>query len=217
MNRMREIMSLLASAIQLSLLLTTSASFAPYNIETIAGNGLFLTSGDEGYATNSGLNNPVAIWENSVGTVYIVEKGSHCVRVFSTLDNIIRTFAGVCGSFGFSGDGGKASSAIFNGPSGVNGNTNGDVYITGKSNNRVRVVTSGDLVSTFAGTGSPVTSGDGGQATSAGVNSPLGLWVNSLGYLFIVQNSDAVVRSIDTSGIVTTIAGKILQAFVSLI
>lgn len=193
----------------LLILLRFSLGFAVYDIETIAGNGVALTTGSDGNIGSAGLNNPVAVWENSAGTVYIVEKNSHCVRQYSTTDSIIHDFAGVCAFFGSSGDGGKATSSLLNGPSGVGGNLQGVVFIADKSNNRVRAVAADGIISTFAGDGGVVFGGDGGQASSSPINSPFGLWVNSLGIVYVVQNSGARVRSIDSSGIIFTLAGML--------
>ena len=99
-------------------------------------------------------------------------------------DDTIRTIAG--DRFAdFSGDGGPAISARLNTPSAVAVDARGNVYIADSWNNRVRKVSPGGKITTFAGTG-PVNrvggySGDGGPASSAQLDSPTGVAVNNAG------------------------------------
>src|SRR5688500_17818626 len=77
----------------------------------------------------------------------------------------ISLFAGN-GTDSSSGDGGSATSASFRTPVGIATAPNGDVYIADSTANRVRRVSAGGTISTFAGTGTAGLSGDGGAATS---------------------------------------------------
>ena len=95
--------------------------------------------------------------------------------------SIITTVAGT-GSGGYSGDGGDATSATINGPHGVVIDSNGNIYFTEWSNNCVRKITvSTGIISTIAGTGSAGYSGDGGLASSAELNIPNGLCIDTAG------------------------------------
>jgi hypothetical protein len=82
--------------------------------------------------------------------------------------NQISLFAGTYRAFGFSGDGGPATSAKLNDPIGVVADAHGDVYIADSENNRVREVTPAGIITTVAGTGTAGFSGDGGSAAGAG-------------------------------------------------
>ncbi len=94
---------------------------------------------------------------------------------------IISTIAGT-GTASYSGDGGQATSATVVMIHGVAIDSSGNVYTCDFSNHRVRKITaSTGIISTYAGTGSASYSGDGGQATSAALNQPHGLAIDSAG------------------------------------
>jgi PKD repeat protein len=116
----------------------------------------------------------------------------------------ITTIAGL-GTLGFSGDGGQATSAQLYKPDGVAVDGQGNVYIADTFNNRVREV-SGGVITTIAGTGTAGYSGDGGQATSAQLNSPRDVAVDSQGNVYIADYFNQRVRKV-SGGIITTIAG----------
>ena len=129
---------------------------------------------------------------------------------------LITTFAGD-GEEGFSGDGGPATSAklypgnlqYFHLDFRVAVAANGDVYITDGGNHRIRKITrSNGTISTVVGTGSAGFSGDGGQATSAQLNAPSNIALDSVGDLFVLDKDNERVRKVDVStGIITTVAG----------
>ena len=124
-----------------------------------------------------------------------------------TGSNTITTIAGN-GTQGFSGDGGPATAAQMNAPRGVAVDGAGNVYFTDFESGRVRKVTPGGTISTFAGTGGGGPSGDGGLATSARIDSPNGLAVDGLGNVYIADSSPASrVRKVNPAGIITTYAG----------
>ncbi|MFZ4515692.1 MAG: fibronectin type III domain-containing protein, partial [Acidimicrobiia bacterium] len=111
------------------------------------------------------------------------------------------------GSYGFSGDGGQASSAQFAFPDGVAVDPMGNVYIADNSNRRVRKITNG-VISTFAGTGSWGSTGDGGSAVNASLVAPFGVAVDRSGNVFISDLGYNTVRRVARDGIITTIAGN---------
>ncbi len=95
--------------------------------------------------------------------------------------SIITTVAGT-GSAGYSGDNSDATSATINGPHGVVIDSEGNIYFAEWSNNCVRKITaSTGIISTIAGTGSAGYSGDGGLASSAELNIPNGLCIDTAG------------------------------------
>jgi sugar lactone lactonase YvrE len=116
----------------------------------------------------------------------------------------ITTIAGT-GTAGYSGDGGQATSTQLNFPLGVTVDAQGNVYVADTSNNRVRKI-SGGIITTVAGTGTPGFAGDGGQATSAQLNIPGGVAVDSQGNLYIADEGNQRVRKV-SGGIITTVAG----------
>jgi sugar lactone lactonase YvrE len=119
----------------------------------------------------------------------------------------INTFAGNnAAGAGFSGDGMLATAAQLNVPGGVAIDSAGNVYIADTRNSRIRVVNAAGIISTFAGNGTAVYSGDGGLATNAGLIAPSSVAVDSSGNVYIADPQAAVIRKV-TSGFISTFAG----------
>jgi hypothetical protein len=94
---------------------------------------------------------------------------------------VISTIAGT-GTGSFSGDNGQATSATINTPTGIDIDSSGNVYFSDFSNHRVRkIAASTGIITTYAGTGASSYSGDGGVASSAALNYPVGLCLDSSG------------------------------------
>jgi uncharacterized protein (TIGR03437 family) len=110
-------------------------------------------------------------------------------------------------SAGFSGDSGQATQAQLNFPGGVVVAPNGNVYIADPANNRVRMVTPGGTISTVAGNGTAGYTGDKGAATSAELDSPVGVGLDGSGNLYIADSANNVIRQVTPSGTITTWAG----------
>ncbi|KPA10281.1 hypothetical protein MHK_009516, partial [Candidatus Magnetomorum sp. HK-1] len=143
---------------------------------------------------------------NDTLTYTITVGPSWLVKSYASFD--IDTYAGT-GSSGNTGDGSAATSAQLNYPTGVAVDSSGNLYISDRSNGTIRKVdaTTGNI-STFAGT-TPGYSGDGGQATSAQLNSPYHLAFDSNGDLFVAEEGNDCIRKIDIStGDIITVAGK---------
>jgi sugar lactone lactonase YvrE len=119
---------------------------------------------------------------------------------------IITTIAGN-GTAGFSGDGGQAVKASFNFPSGLALDSKGNLYISDRSNNRIRVINSKGIVSTYAGTGEEGYGGDSGPALKARIDRPFGLAIDNKDNLYIADRRNNRIRKVNPSGIITTAAG----------
>ena len=137
------------------------------------------------------------------GNIYISTRYDHRVRKVSPAGTIT-TIAGT-GKFGFSGDGGPAISARLNSPNGVAVDRKGNVYIADGVNHRVRRVSPGGKITTFAGTGKLGSSGDNGPATRARLSHPFDVATDSQGNVYIAEG--CCVRKVSLSGTITTIAG----------
>ncbi|MER6382579.1 RICIN domain-containing protein [Streptomyces sp. NPDC001250] len=174
-------------------------------ISTVAGTGAAGFKGDNEPAVSAQLNRPYGIAVDSTGTVYFSDFNNHRVRKLTT-DGKISTVAGT-GVAGFSGDNGPAVSAQLNYPREVAVDSAGAVYIVDANNHRVRKITADGRISTVAGTGAAGFSGDGGPATAARLNLPLGVAVDSTGVLYVVEYSNHRVRKITTDGKISTVAG----------
>lgn len=168
-------------------------------IQTIAGNGTFGDSGDGGPATSAELQVPAGVATDSAGNVYIADSQDRRVREVVAATGIIQAIAGN-GTYGYSGDGGAATSAELENPSSVATDSAGNVYIADTYNQRVReVVAATGYIQTIAGNGTSGYSGDGGSATGAELYRPDGLAVDSAGDVYIADELNFVVRRIDVS------------------
>lgn len=140
---------------------------------------------------------------DGAGNLFISDLVANKVRKVAP-NGIITTVAG-SGTQGFSGDGGPASAALLKSPRGLAVDTAGNLYIVDASNFRVRKVSVSGIITTVAG-GGP--GGDGGQATSAILSFPTGVAVDSVGNIYITDQSLSSVRKVATDGVINTIAGN---------
>ena len=182
-------------------------------ISTVAGSRQAGYYGDGGPATSASLYVPYALAVDSSDNIYIVD-GTERIRMVTASTGIISTVAGD-GTGGYSGDGGAATSAELDVPSGVAVDRSGNIYIGDRLNNRVRIVTaSTGIISTVAGDGTEGYSGDGGAATSAELNWPVGVAVDSSGNIYIGDYSNSRIRMVTAStGVISTIAGDGTQGY----
>jgi sugar lactone lactonase YvrE len=175
-------------------------------ISTIAGNGTAGYSGDGGFAFFAELNAPDGFAFDTLGDYFIADLSNNRVRKVNKA-GIISTVAGN-GTAGFSGDGGPADSAELNAVADIAADAAGNIYIADFNNNRIREVNSLGIITTIAGNGTAGYSGDGGPATSAELNFPDGVAVDSSGNVYIADNDNNLIRKVSTGGIITTIAGN---------
>jgi hypothetical protein len=178
------------------------------NISTFAGiSGSCAYGGDGGPATSAHLNSPAGVAVDSSGNVYIADESNCLVREVS--GGNITTIAGKSPSLacGYSGDGGAATSAELYYPFGVAVDASGNVYIADEYNHVIRKV-SGGTISTFAGTNIAGYTGDGGPATSAELYYPPQVAVDAVGNVYIADQYNQRIRKVNTSGVISTVAGN---------
>ena len=173
-------------------------------ISTIAGTGIVGYSGDGGPATNAQIDHPGYIHIDGTGNIYFGDVTNHRIRKINT-SGIITTFAGNGGT-GHSGDGGLATAAQIDIPAGLTMDGAGNLYIAESTYPTVRKVSTSGIISTIAGNGTIGFSGDGGPATNAALDGPEGLTIDNGGNLYI-SDVGGYIRKVNTSGIITTIAG----------
>ncbi len=178
-------------------------------ITTVAGNGLFSYSGDNGSAVSAAISYPAGIDVDDNGNLYIADRYNYRVRKVSP-QGIITTVAGN-GTFnpsGATGDGGQATQAQIGVPTDVVVASDGSLYIAEYGSHRIRKVRSNGVIITVAGTGNYGSSGDGGLAANATLNSPFRVALDGQGNLFIADYLNSRVRRVDvTTGIIATVAG----------
>jgi uncharacterized protein (TIGR03437 family) len=164
--------------------------------------------GDGVPALNALLINPRGIALDSSGALFVSEDGlaendGGRVRRISPQGEI-RLFAG--GGLLTADDSPAAQFLLFR-PSGLGFDRAGDLYITDESMGTVFKV-AGGRIRRIAGNGNDQTSGDGGPATSAGLNNPFAVAIDAGGVIFIAENGGRRIRRVDPSGIITTLAGS---------
>jgi trimeric autotransporter adhesin len=181
-------------------------------ITTVAGTGTTGYSGDGGLAALAVLNLPMGIAVDASGKIYIADTKNNRIRMVTKTTGVITTVAGN-GTAGYSGDGGKATSAKLSYPYGIAVHASEKIYISDQKNDRVRMITmSTGVITTVAGNGFVSTNiGDGGKATSAVVIAPYGIAVDALGNLYISRrgSNDNRIRMVtESTGVITTVAGN---------
>jgi hypothetical protein len=156
-------------------------------ITTVAGSGNTLFFGDGGPATDAGLYWPTGVFVDGSGNIYIADRLNNRIRMVNS-NGIIATVAGN-GSKGFSGDGGPATDASLSSPHNIVVDAAGNIFIADFSNNRIRKVDANGIISTVAGDGIEGFSGDGGPATDASLNSPEGLFGQTIQHIYQISSA----------------------------
>jgi trimeric autotransporter adhesin len=183
------------------LLLVLTAS-AQVKVSTIVGGAT--NDGKSGAAV--AFQNPAGGWGDSKGNVYVADFFNHRLRIINST-GVTTTVAGT-GIAGFSGDGGNAKSAMVSFPADVVLDGSGNILFSDSGNNRIRKISTTGIITTIVGTGVAGYKGDGGPATSAEINQPFGLALDSSGDLFFADNNNQVVRKVDTASVIHTVAGN---------
>ena len=180
-------------------------------ITTVAGTGAQGFIGDEGPATQAALFSPQGIAVGPDGSLYIADSLNNRIRWVGP-DGTITTVAGQEPT-GVLGDGGPAILANLSGPRGVALGPDGSLYIADQLNGRIRRVGPDGIITTVAGTGSSLSSGDGGPATEAGVFGAADVAVGADGSLYIAETFGHRIRRVGPDGIITTVAGTGAEDF----
>jgi hypothetical protein len=158
--------------------------------------------GDGGPATSAQLSFPFDVAFMPDGSFLIADKDTARVRRVGT-DGIISTVAGGGASLG---DGGAATSAALQEPSGVTPTADGGFLIADAAHNRIRKVLGG-TITTVAGNGTAASTGDGGPATAAALNRPVRTALEADGGYLIAEQNGNRVRRVAPDGTISTIAG----------
>ena len=192
-------------------------------ITTVAGGGI-TPPGDPWMMTetNASLAYPSGVAVDPSGNLFIAD--TYHLRILKIDRNgIITTVAGnpvASNYFGtYSGDGGAATNAGLNGPTGLALDASGNLFIADSGNNRIRKVDAKGVITTVAGNGAVTNiqyngqtqgyySGDGGAATNASLYSPSGVVVDDSGNLFIADTGNNRIRKVGAKGVITTVAGN---------
>jgi uncharacterized protein (TIGR03437 family) len=192
-------------------------------ISTVAGNGDNVSAGDGGPATAATIGGPAGLAFDAAGNLYVAELGRSLeypaasglpyfsdsgrrIRKIAT-SGTITTVAGN-GTAEYSGDGSTATAAQLDAPWGVAADSGGNLYVSDSGNHTVRKIASSGIITTVAGTGIRGSTGDGGPATGARLNVPLGIALDGAGNIYVAECFNPRIRKISAAGVITTVAGN---------
>jgi len=223
---------------QTTAITVAGVTIQPNTIATVAGagtlcSGVATACGDGGLATSAELANPYGVFVDSAENIFIADTDDYVIREVAASSGIITTVAGnyaQCTPLGVTlcGDGATATSAQLGLPLGVVVDPSENIYIADTGDNRIRVVANPNnpavtiagvpiapgYIATVAGTGARGYSGDGAAATSALLDTPFGVFVDSSGDIFIADTENFVIREVVAStGFIQTVAGNNTQGF----
>ncbi|MBN1570974.1 MAG: hypothetical protein JXA73_24260 [Acidobacteria bacterium] len=166
---------------------------------------------DGSWATTQDIGKSKSVASDGAGGFYFVSD-IQC-RVYRVTEDGSLHFVAGDGTKGYSGDGGPATSAQLNVPLGIAVDTTGNLFIADAVNNRIRKVTPDGFISTVAGNGTKGYSGDGGPATLAQLNVPVGIAADAAGNLFVTDSFNARIRKVTPDGFISTVAGNGIAGF----
>jgi sugar lactone lactonase YvrE len=196
-------------------------------LTSVAGNGTQGYSGDNGPATAAELNRPEGVALDLEGNLYIEDQDNNLIRKVDT-SGVITTVAGDPTTAGnsdptYGGDGGPATKAglalccsgVAASYDSIGVDASGNLFIGDSGHHVIRKVTTDGIIHTVAGNNTlgPGFSGDGGAATSAQLNEPMGVTVDPAGDLYIADFFNNRIRKVDTAGVITTVAGNGIGTF----
>ncbi len=169
-------------------------------------------SGDFGPATNCRFYGPCAIRLDKMGNIYIADGYNNRIRKIDYPTGIITTIAGIDSPGfhgGYNGDNILATNAKLSLPQFLVIDSIGNIYFTDSGNDRVRKITiATGIITTIAGTDNIGFTGDGGPATDAKLNGPIGICFDNKNNIYIADYYNIVIRKIDSLGIISTYAGN---------
>jgi sugar lactone lactonase YvrE len=173
-------------------------------IHTVAGNHTSGFSGDGGPATSAALNFSFSVVADGSGNVYIADTNNRRIRKVDSTGTI-QTYAGT-GDYGNTGSGGPATAAGI-GPPSVLHLGGGKLYLSTSLDVIWTVDLKTSIINLVAGNGSAGYNGDGQTALSTSLTQPYGMALDGAGGFYVADSGNNRVRHIDSSQIVSTVAG----------
>jgi hypothetical protein len=186
----------------------------PGQMDTVVGSSAWLYRADGVIATNAEIFLPMGVVVDAAGNMFIADANNNRIRRVDAATDLISTVGGN-GTPGYMGDGGPATAAEISAPSGLALDGAGNLYFVDSGNHAVRRIDAvTGIITTIAG--SPTIqgyAGDGGPATSAKLSLPEGLAFDMSGNMLIADTGNNVIRKVDTTGTIHTVAGNTVQGY----
>ncbi len=176
-------------------------------VTTLAG-----TAGVVGHADGTGAAAsfffPSGVATDSADNVYVADEMNQTIRKI-TPAGVVTTIAGIALTAGHAD--GVGAAATFNGPQGVTTDSAGNVYVADTGNSTIRQISPQGTVSTLAGVALRVGHVDG-PAALASFFMPHGVATDGAGNIYVADTGNNIIRRIDPTGVVSTVAGTALTA-----
>lgn len=190
---------------------TIVADTGNHTIRKITPGGVVTTlagaAGQSGSADGTGsaarFNQPNGVAVDGNGNTIVADTINHTIRKI-TPEGVVTTIAGLAGKSGFND--GTGSAARFNVPVGVASDAGGNIYVADTYNSTIRKITSGGVVTTFAGAAFHEGTADG-TGSAAQFGRPVSVSVDATGNVYVGESVVNLLRKITSGGVVTTIAG----------
>ncbi len=173
-------------------------------VSTLAGTAGQSGSTDGAGTTTALFDGPFGVAVDLQGNIYVADIDNSTIRKI-TPDGVVSTLAGSAGQTG-STDGAATSAALFNAPTGVAVDSQGNVYVADSRNDTIRKITPDGVVTTLAGSAGHAGTQDG-LGSAAEFNNPSGVAVDDAGNVYVADQNNSTIRKVTPDGLVTTLAG----------
>ena len=188
----------------LQLQVTNQSDFiSPFGFASFAGSS---AGAADGTGSAAKFNSPSGLAVDSAGNIYVADKANNAIRMITSA-GVVTTLAGTAGTSNTGSADGTGNAAKFNGPSGVAVDPSGNVFVADTTNNTIRKIASGGVVTTFAGAASSPGALDNAVGISARFNGPKGIAADRAGNIYVADTSNHTIRMITPYGGVSTLAG----------
>ena len=176
------------------------------NTTLLAGTGIAGNSGDGGAATAAAMRDPHGIAITKDRQMYVADTQNHTIRKIDLKTGMMTTIAGT-GERAFSGDGGPAAKAAFNGTFGIALNAaQNRLYVADLTNRRVRMIDlKAGTIQTVAGNGERGVPADGSNAAQSPLVDPRAVTVDSKGNVYVLERGGNALRVVDMQGKIRTV------------
>jgi secreted PhoX family phosphatase len=159
-------------------------------VTTLAGQA-GVTGSTDGTGTAASFYYPTGVAVDTSGNIYVADNDNNLIRKI-TSGGVVTTLAGQAGVTGSTNGTGNAAS--FHSPQGIAVDTSGNVYVADAGNNLIRKITSGGVVTTFAGSGSPGSTN--GTGTTSSFLCPTGVAIDASGNVYVADMGNDLIRKI---------------------
>jgi sugar lactone lactonase YvrE len=170
-------------------------------VTTLAGTGSWTGTAD-GTGAAARFNHPGGAAVDGAGNLFVADSGNHAIRKI-TPEGVVTTFAGMTGVMGFAD--GTGADARFYGPTDVDVDASGNLFVADYGNHLVRKISPAGVVSTLAGAVGSYGKVDG-LGADARFTRPSGVAVDGAGNVFVAESENFAIRKITPEGVVTTLA-----------